>query len=80
MHLASTIMLRSNSDNSRRLAMNRLASVQPDSRQNTSQLLLLSAFPSRQGTVAPLKNKFTYRYPMIFGTFVYVNGQIINGD
>jgi hypothetical protein len=73
--LAPNIMPRSNSNNSRRLAMSRLAGVQTDSRENTSQLILLWAFPSRQGTVAPLKNKFTYCYPMTFGTSVqfYIN-------
>jgi hypothetical protein len=62
--LAPTIMPRSNSDNS-----HRLASVQPDSRENTSHMILLWAFPRRQGMVAPLKNKFTYGYPMTFGTW-----------
>jgi hypothetical protein len=70
--LAPTIMPRSNSDNSRRLAMSRLAGVQPDSQENASQLILLWAFPSRQGTVAPLKNKFTYCYTMTFGTYIYI--------
>jgi hypothetical protein len=70
--LAPTIMPRSDSDNSRGLAMSRLAGVQPDSWENTSQLILLWAFPSRQETVAPLKNKFTYCYPMTFGTWEYI--------
>jgi hypothetical protein len=29
------------------------------------------AFPSHQGMVVPLKNEFTYCYPMIFGISVY---------
>jgi hypothetical protein len=68
--LAPTVMSRTHSDNSRLLAKIRLAGVQPDSRENTSQLILLWTFPSRQGTVAPLKNKFTYCYPMTFDTSV----------
>jgi hypothetical protein len=69
----STLTIRDNIhilyiNNSRRLVMSRLAGVQPDSRENTSQLILLWAFPSRQGTVAPLKNKFTFCYPMTLGT------------
>jgi hypothetical protein len=49
--LAHTITPRSNSDNSRRLARSRLAGVQPDSREDTSQLIQVWAFQSRQGTV-----------------------------
>jgi hypothetical protein len=53
--LAPTIMPRSNSDNSRRLAMSRLAGVQPDSRENTSQLILLWAFQAVMGRWRHLK-------------------------
>jgi hypothetical protein len=70
--LVPTIMPSSNSDNSRRLAISRLAGVQLDSRENTSQLILLWAFPSRQRAVVPLKNKFTYCYPMTFGISLYL--------
>jgi hypothetical protein len=48
--------------------MSRLAGVQPDLRKDTSQVMQVWAFPNRQGMVAPLKNEFTYSYPMTFGT------------
>jgi hypothetical protein len=70
--LVPTIMSRSNSNNSHCLAMSRLASVQPDSWENTSQLIQVWAFPSHQGMVVPLNNKFTYCYTMTFGTWAYM--------
>jgi hypothetical protein len=68
-HLAPTITPCSNSDNSRHLAV---AGVHSNSRRNTTQLIQVWAFPKHQGTVAPLKNEFTYCCPMIFGTWVYI--------
>jgi hypothetical protein len=59
--------------------MSRLDGVQPDSRKKTPQLIQVWAFPNRQETVAPLKNEFTYCYPMTFGTSVYKEASVTLG-